>query len=77
MAMKTVKDAKKIAEEMKKLKMPANVNIFQINKDISEVFKNASARGVQVLIEIHYDDTTKNLTEIKSRLGNNTITQWP
>jgi hypothetical protein len=77
MAKKTVDTPQKYAEEMKKLKMPAGANIMQINKDIKEVFDKAAKANIKVFIEIHYDDATKNLTEVKSRLGNSTQTQWP
>ena len=78
MAKKTVDNPAKLAAEMKKLKMPDNVNVFQINKEIKTLFDNAGKASIKAMVELHYDDGTKELTEVKSRLGTSAaITQWP
>jgi len=41
-------------------------------------FDNAAKANIKAMVELHYDDGTKELTEVKSRLGTSAaITQWP
>jgi hypothetical protein len=75
---KTVATLQKFVSETKALKFPTIANVMKINKDIKALFDNAAGKGVQVTVEIWYDEGTKQITELKSRLGGGgTITQWP
>jgi hypothetical protein len=76
-ALKTVDSFPQFLAETKKLKMPGHANVFQINQDIRAVFDDAMNKNTALQLELHYDEATKTLVEIKSRMGKNVQTQWP
>ncbi len=79
MGRKTVDTLANFTKELTKLTMPAGADVAKINKDIKKLFDNAAVKNMKVFVELHSDDRTKELTEIKSRIGTSVpfITQWP
>lgn len=75
MGKKTVADYDKFKKECKKLTEPKGFK--KCMSEIEETFTKWEAGGKKILVEIHFDDATNEITAVNTRVGNSKLDFYP